>query len=67
MSGPLALISSSLFALVFALSAAHAQTPAAPPASGCEAKAISSSGKPLAGPAKSSFMKKCEADSAATK
>ena len=34
MSGPLALISSSLVALVFALSAAHAQTPAAPPASG---------------------------------
>jgi hypothetical protein len=28
----------------------------------CEAKAVSKDGKPLAGAAKSSFMKKCEAD-----
>lgn len=32
--------------------------------SGCEAKAISKSGKPLAGAAKSAFMKKCEKDAA---
>ena len=30
--------------------------------SGCEAKAISKDGKPLAGAAKASFLKKCEAD-----
>jgi len=28
--------------------------------SGCEAKAVDKSGKPLAGAAKNSFMKKCE-------
>jgi hypothetical protein len=32
--------------------------------SGCEAKAVSKAGKPLAGAAKTSFMKKCEADAA---
>jgi hypothetical protein len=31
-------------------------------ASECEAKAVSKDGKPLAGAAKNSFMKKCEAD-----
>lgn len=51
----------------------HAATPAAPvasattnvaaPASECAAKAVSKEGKPLAGAAKSSFIKKCEADS----
>jgi hypothetical protein len=30
---------------------------------GCEAKAMDKNGKPLAGAAKTSFMKKCEADS----
>ena len=32
-------------------------------ASDCEAKAVSKAGKPLAGAAKTSFIKKCEADS----
>jgi hypothetical protein len=36
---------------------------AAPKAdSGCAAKAVSKEGKPLAGAAKSAFLKKCEAD-----
>ncbi len=33
--------------------------------SGCEAKAVSKEGKPLAGAAKSAFMKKCEKEGAA--
>jgi hypothetical protein len=33
----------------------------------CETKAVSKEGKPLAGAAKTSFMKKCMADSCATK
>ena len=40
-----------------------AAKPAAP-ASDCESKAVSKAGKPLAGAAKTSFMKKCEADAA---
>ena len=46
-------------ALVFALCASvtFAQTPTA-----CEAKAVSKEGKPLAGAAKTSFIKKCQAD-----
>jgi hypothetical protein len=44
--------------LCFALSNAFAQTPAA----SCEAKAIDKNGKALAGAAKNSFMKKCEAE-----
>ena len=51
------LIALSCFAFI---ATAHAQTPSAAPASGCEAKAVSKSGKPLAGAAKASFMKKCE-------
>jgi len=39
-----------------ALSASIAQA-----ASGCEAKAVSKDGKPLAGAAKAAFIKKCEA------
>ena len=35
--------------------------PAAPQPSGCESRAIDKNGKPLAGAAKASFMKKCEA------
>ena len=35
--------------------------------SGCEAKALSKDGKPLAGAAKAAFIKKCEADSVAAK
>ena len=33
----------------------------------CESKAVSKAGKPLAGAAKTAFMKKCEADAAAAK
>jgi hypothetical protein len=33
----------------------------------CDSKAVSKDGKPLAGAAKTSFMKKCMADSCATK
>ena len=33
----------------------------------CESKAVSKDGKPLAGAAKTSFMKKCMADQCATK
>lgn len=40
---------------------AQSSTPA-----GCEAKAVSKEGKPLAGAAKNSFMKKCLAESKAT-
>jgi hypothetical protein len=32
--------------------------------SGCEAKAVSKNGKPLAGAAKAAFMKKCEKEAA---
>jgi hypothetical protein len=35
--------------------------PAASQPSGCESRAIDKNGKPLAGAAKASFMKKCEA------
>ncbi len=34
--------------------------------SGCEAKAVGKNGKPLAGAAKTAFMKKCEKDAAAS-
>jgi hypothetical protein len=44
----------------FALGSAFAQE-------SCETKAVSKDGKPLAGAAKTSFMKKCMADSCATK
>ena len=57
----------ALFAanLAFAQSPAEATNAAEPSASmgdsNCAAKAVSSSGKPLTGAAKASFMKKCEA------
>jgi hypothetical protein len=44
----------------FALGSAFAQE-------SCETKAVGKDGKPLAGAAKTSFMKKCMADSCATK
>ena len=58
---------------MFALGMAHAQAsgaspsssasiPAAPAAGDCESQAVGKNGKPLAGAAKSSFMKKCKAD-----
>jgi hypothetical protein len=49
-----------LLACLFAVSMSFAHVAAA--ASDCEAKAVSKAGKPLAGAAKASFMKKCEAD-----
>ena len=62
-----------LLTSLFLASSAFAQTPAAEPAtqaspdSSCEAKAVDKNGKPLAGAAKNSFMKKCTADAAAAK
>ena len=48
--------------------AAKAAAPAAAPAGdSCEAKAVGKNGKPLAGAAKTAFMKKCEADAKAGK
>lgn len=44
---------------LFAVTVAFAQ---APSASDCAAKAVSKDGKPLSGAAKTSFIKKCEAD-----
>jgi len=56
-----------VFALVGLISAAaFAQSPSSTTASGgtsCESNAVDKNGKPLSGAAKSSFMKKCEADS----
>jgi hypothetical protein len=51
---------------LFAMGSAVAQTPAAAPASdaSCAAKAVGKDGKPLAGAAKTSSMKKCCTDSA---
>ena len=46
---------------MFAAGAAFAQDAA------CEAKAVGKDGKPLAGAAKTSFMKKCKADACETK
>ena len=48
------------FLITFAGSAALAQET-------CESKAVGKDGKPLAGAAKTSFLKKCMADSCATK
>lgn len=50
----------ALLATLFAANLAYAQAPA----SECEDKAIDKNGKPLAGAAKGSFMKKCEANKA---
>jgi hypothetical protein len=65
------MIRSILFAAMIATFAAgSAMTLAAGPAMAqetCESKAVSKDGKALAGAAKTSFMKKCMADSCATK
>ena len=50
-----------------AAESAKAAEAAKPAASHCEAKAVSKDGKPLSGDAKTSFMKKCEADAKAAK
>ncbi len=52
-----------LLGVLFAATAFFAQ--AQSPASDCAAKAVSKDGKALAGAAKASFMKKCEADAKA--
>jgi hypothetical protein len=48
------------FVAAFAMGTAFAQET-------CESKAVGKDGKPLAGAAKTSFMKKCMADSCASK
>jgi len=49
---------------VFAMGAALAQAPAP---DSCEAKAVSKEGKPLAGAAKTAFVKKCKRDACSPK
>ena len=51
---------SKLIACLFAASMLFAQVATA--ASDCESKAVSKAGKTLAGAAKASFIKKCDAD-----
>jgi len=51
--------------LMIALLAAFAAGGAFAANADCEAKAVSKDGKPLAGAAKTSFIKKCEADAGA--
>jgi len=71
MSKLIAIFVSGLFAagVAFAEAPAAAAKPSAtvaqsgPAASDCEAKAIGKNGKPLAGAAKSSFVKTCEIES----
>lgn len=53
---------SAMLAALFAVNLVYAQAPA----SECESKAVDKNGKPLAGAAKGSFMKKCEADAKKT-
>ncbi len=61
--------------IIFSASATFAQSPvssptnkvAAPAASSCEAKAVGKNGKALTGAAKTSFMKKCESETAGGK
>ncbi|MCL2346559.1 MAG: hypothetical protein FWC58_12010 [Desulfobulbus sp.] len=49
-------ILASILVALLAVNVAHAQASTAD----CEAKAVNKHGKPLAGAAKASFMKKCE-------
>jgi opacity protein-like surface antigen len=56
---------SAAFAATLLIAQAAQATPTLGPAADCEAKAIGKTGKPLAGAAKTSFMKKCEADAKA--
>ncbi len=62
MSKLIAYVLASLFAASIALAQAPSAARTSPAASDCAAKAVSKDGKPLAGAAKASFMKKCEAD-----
>jgi hypothetical protein len=52
--------------IIVALSVLFAANVAFAADSACEAKAVGKNGKPLAGAAKSAFMKKCEKDAAGT-
>lgn len=52
-------ILSACVAALLAVNLAYAQAPA-----DCEAKAVGKNGKPLAGAAKTSFMKKCQDEAA---
>lgn len=52
-----------ILSTLFVASMAFAQAPAA---SDCEAKAVGKNGKPLAGAAKTAFLKKCESDTKGT-
>lgn len=63
MSKLIAYVLGSLFAASVAFAQAQAPTAAKPAsaASDCAAKAVSKDGKPLAGAARASFIKKCEA------
>lgn len=62
------LVPTIAIACLFVANLALAQAPAAPAAkaaptaSDCEARAVGKDGKPLAGAAKTSFMKKCEGE-----
>jgi hypothetical protein len=58
------LISFAVSALL-SVSVAFAQAPTASTSADCATKAVSKAGKPLAGAAKTSFVKKCEADAKA--
>ena len=62
-------ILSAVLLAFLAANLAHAQAPAAPATPGaatsCEARAMDKNGKPLAGAAKASFIKKCESEGAA--
>ena len=59
------LLSALAAALLLSTGVAQAAEPAAAPANGCESKAVSKDGKPLAGAAKNAFMKKCQKEAAA--
>ena len=50
--------------IVVAIASLFFATTAIAADAGCEAKAVSKDGKPLAGAAKAAFMKKCEKDAA---
>jgi hypothetical protein len=52
----------ALSLLSSSLAFADASSPAATPVVTCESKAVGKDGKPLAGAARTSFLKKCHAD-----
>lgn len=60
----LLIILASLFAANVALAQSPAVAPATASASNCESSAISKTGKPLHGAAKTAYMKKCAGDAA---